>query len=38
MPKGLSQAASNDNYKLRSIKNREASIYNEMFVLAFKTI
>jgi hypothetical protein len=38
MPKGLSQAASNDNYKLRSIKSREASIYNEMFVLAFKTI
>lgn len=28
----------NDNYKIRSIKSREASIYNEMFVLAFKTI
>ena len=38
MPKQVHNSVRNDNYKLRSIKGREASIYNEMFVLAFKTI
>ena len=37
-PKQLRSSVRNDNYKLRSIKGREASIYNEMFVLVFKTI
>jgi hypothetical protein len=37
-PKQIHNSVRNDNYKLRSIKSREASIYNEMFVLVFKTI
>ncbi|WP_300429003.1 hypothetical protein [Candidatus Thioglobus sp.] len=37
-PKQIHNSVRNDNYKLRSIKGREASIYNEMFVLVFKTI
>jgi hypothetical protein len=28
----------NASYRIRSILNREASMYNEMYVLAFKTI
>lgn len=35
--KGSSQEC-NENYKLRSIKGRSASIYNDMFRLMLKTI
>jgi hypothetical protein len=37
-PKQGSSKDCNESYKLRSILEREASMYNEMFRLAFKNI
>lgn len=38
MPKTVRDPIDNNSYKIRSIMGREASIYNDMFRLVFKTI
>lgn len=37
-PKQAHQSEKYQSYKMRAIMEREASMYNDMFVLAFKTI